>query len=271
MFPLQPFTMVQGATNEDSGKSTTSNNGGNNGSSNEEGGSGPDLAKKPKKSSSKKRSRSRSTSPGHGGKRRRTSNAEVLESEPVNLPAPSAPKVFTFDTQKVQQTQTIRSTIPPPPPMQDAGTMTQPHRNATLDDLCRAVEELERMENGRKQKEQKELENQQDEGKRRPGNITIPHSHSSPALEREKLRFGATPPYTPPPILSPARSMTMLANFSGAPSQPCTPSRILTPWTSRRSSDGRLTSESEESFAEPKINVGKDFQAALPPFNGEGG
>lgn len=144
-------------------------------------------------------------------------------------------------------------------------TGVHPHRNATLDDLCRAVEELERLENGEKEKQ-----NGDQDAKRRPGNIVIPQSQSTSALERERHRLGATPPYTPPPILSPARSMTMLASTPGLMSggQPCTPNRILSPWTSRRSSDGRHASESEDSYAEPRINVGKEFQAVLPVCKG---
>ena len=104
--------------------------------------------------------------------------------------------------------------------MHDAGTMTfsnQPvssHRNATLDDLVRAAEELERIENGSSNKEHvksqvADISNSDpgsdvdEAGRRRPKNITIPHSHSNPspaAIERERHRFGATPPYTPPPI-----------------------------------------------------------------------
>ena len=87
-------------------------------------------------------------------------------------------------------------------------------KGATLDDLCRAVEALEKMENGgggrgggggggRRD---------EDEDKRRPGNIQIP-THTSPSLERHRL--GSSPPYTPPPILSPARSMALLATIPG--------------------------------------------------------
>lgn len=69
--------------------------------------------------------------------------------------------------------------------------------------------------------------------KHRPGNISIP-SHSSPLLhhhDRQKLT-SFSPPYTPPPILSPSRSMTMLSNIaSGGPATPqvalpCTPNKI---------------------------------------------
>ena len=177
--------------------------------------------------------------------------------------------------------------------MHDAGTMTfsnqqssavaSTHRNATLDDLVRAAEELERIENGNS-KEHHVVKPQvtadvsnsdpgsdvDEAGRRRPKNITIPHSsHSNPspaqAIDRERHRFGATPPYTPPPILSPSRSLTMLATAAGGGAPPCTPSRILHPWSSRRSSEGQKPSESEEvSYTEPRINVGREFQAVLP-------
>ena len=167
--------------------------------------------------------------------------------------------------------------------MHDAGTMTfsnQPassHRNATLDDLVRAAEELERIENGNSKEHVKsqvaDISNSDpgsdvdEAGRRRPKNITIPQSHSNPspaAIERERHRFGATPPYTPPPILSPSRSLTMLATAAGGGAPPCTPSRILHPWSSRRSSEGQKPSESEEGYTEPRINVGREFQAMLP-------
>ena len=167
----------------------------------------------------------------------------------------SAPKVFTFDPQRVQ----------------DAETMTN-RGTATLDDLCRAVEELEKREQQQQRGgplEEAEGGGAGDDTKKRPGNIVIPQSHSSPAIERERHRFGATPPYTPPPILSPARSMTMLSSVMPLP-QPCTPGRILAPWTSRRSSENtRGPSETEEVYAEPRINIGKEFQAVLPAYDGE--
>ena len=272
--PLQPFTTF---TSLPAAGSDLGRNGGTaaNGSSSSSERANEQKPKKPKPAGvgvAKKRSRSRSISPAPAGrnKKRRTSedsNPESSDSGKTNLgskarqsssnagvaPVPSGPKVFIFDTQKLPSQDHAHSSG-----MHDAGTMTQPHRNATLDDLCRAVEELERLD---------KVGEEQD-SKRRPKNIVIPHSHSSPALERERHRFGATPPYTPPPILSPARSLTMLAGTSLMQNQPCTPSRILQPWSSRRSSDTRHTSESEESYTEPRINVGKEFQATLPAFEG---
>lgn len=139
-----------------------------------------------------------------------------------------------------------------------------PPRNATLDDLCRAVEELEKMENGNRGGGDSSMGRGEldEDDKRRPGNIQIPPTHANTSLDRDRHRFGSTPPYTPPPILSPARSMAMLA-------APGTPSRILQPWTCRRSSDHRKPSEAEESYLEPKINVGRQFQAVLPPYDGK--
>ena len=41
----------------------------------------------------------------------------------------------------------------------------------------------------------------------------------------------------------------------------------MQPWSSRRTSDHRKPSEAEEggAYLEPKINVGRQFQAVLPP------
>ena len=90
-----------------------------------------------------------------------------------------------------------------------SGSVRVGSKGATLDDLCRAVEALEKMENG---KEGGGAMREEEEDKRRPGNIQIP-THTSPSLERHRL--GSSPPYTPPPILSPARSMSMLAIVPG--------------------------------------------------------
>ena len=262
----------------ESGAAKLSRGSNSNGSSNEEGSSEKeDKRFKPKKHKSgvgKKRSRSRSSSPSNRKLRRRSSEDSIPEQlskgkGAVPLPVPRGPNVFTFDTRVENRGVTPVTTGATG--MHDAGTMTQ-HRSATLDDLCRAVEELERMENGRKEKQKdKELEEDSDDSsKRRPGNIRIPQSYSSPILEKERHRFGVTPPYTPPPILSPSRSMTMLGGL-GTPNtpQPCTPHRILQSWSSRRSSDNRRPSESDESYTEPRINIGKEFQAVLPEYRGK--
>lgn len=106
--------------------------------------------------------------------------------------------------------------------------------------------------------------------RKRPGNISIPQTQSpSPAIERERHRLGATPPYTPPPILSPSRSLIHLAHGVGQvnTSAPCTPNRILQHWNSNYA---RKVSETEEgNFSEPRINVGGEFQAKLPRYSGE--
>ena len=226
--------------------------------------------KKSKGSTKRSRSSSRSPSPssssskGSGTSKHRRSSEEGKNHKRGSkesltpLPVPRAPNVFTFD--KVDKSEEGQS---------------QGH-NATLDDLCRAAELLDSMEGrgGTNKKdpppgeEEEGNDSELDEnGRRRPKNITIPPSQSTPAIERDRLRLGATPPYTPPPILSPSRSLTMLA--SGAGPAPGTPCRILSHWSSRRSSDGHPLSESEESYNEPRINVGREFQAELPPYSGE--
>ena len=258
------------------------------------------------KKESRSRSRSRSKSPAPStssvkqAAKRRTSSEEKsgVGSKDVKLeglPVPRAPNVFTFDTKDHHHHHASSRSHAhhhhhgnSGGGMHDAGTMTfsnqqssatSSHRNATLDDLVRAAEELERIENGNSKEHVKsqvaDVSNSDagsdvdEAGRRRPKNITIPHSsHSNPspaAIDRERHRFGATPPYTPPPILSPSRSLTMLATAAGGGAPPCTPSRILHPWSSRRSSEGQKPSESEDmGYTEPRINVGREFQAVLP-------
>ena len=226
--------------------------------------------KKSKSSSKHSRSSSRSPSPSSSTSKASSSSKPRRSSEDgknkrgskeslTPLPVPRAPNVFTFDKVDKSEEQPSQS------------------HNATLDDLCRAAELLDSMEGrgGASKRdhppgddEEEGNDSELDEnGRRRPKNITIPPTQSTPAIERDRLRLGATPPYTPPPILSPSRSMTMLA--SGVGPAPGTPCRILPHWSSRRSSDGHPLSESEESYNEPRINVGREFQAELPPFSGE--
>ncbi len=216
-------------------------------------------SKKPKPSSNKRsRSNTRSCSPTPGSakssKVRRTSEEGKKKGggNLTPLPVPRAPSVFTFD--KVEGADT---------PSGVGG------RNGTLEDLCRAAELLDSMEGkGGASKDPPTDEGELDEnGRRRPKNITIPQTQSTPVIERDKLRLGTTPPYTPPPILSPSRSLSMLSGSAGpAPGTPC---RIMSHWSSRRSSDGHPLSETEETYNEPRINVGRGFQADLPPCSGE--
>lgn len=154
----------------------------------------------------------------------------------------------------------------------DNGSNSLTHSGSTLDDLCRAAAELERMDTGVVDKKEKgsQQEEEEDLCRKRPGNISIPQTQTpSPAIERERHRLGATPPYTPPPILSPSRSLMHLApGLVGAgqanTSAPCTPNRILHHWNYQRKA-----SEAEDGYSEPRINIGEEFQAKLPLFIGK--
>lgn len=98
----------------------------------------------------------------------------------------------------------------------------------TLDDLCRAAEELERIE--------------RDSMKPRPSPLTLPH-------ERRIASF--SPPYTPPPILSPARSLVLLSGGGGASSGIGGGGSIPTPnkiWPQRKGSDNKGVKDLEEPF-----------------------
>ncbi|XP_064402519.1 nascent polypeptide-associated complex subunit alpha, muscle-specific form-like isoform X3 [Halichondria panicea] len=253
--PLQPYTApeynVKHAPLSMGGKPTTTTN---NKATEEK-----PSNKKPKASSNNKRSRSNSrscsptpTSAKSSSKVRRTSDESKKKGggNLTPLPVPRAPSVFTFDKVEREEGDT---------PSGAGG------RNGTLDDLCRAAELLDSMEGkGGASKGPPTEEGELDEnGRHRPKNITIPQTQSTPIIDRDKLRLGNTPPYTPPPILSPSRSLSMLSGSAGpAPGTPC---RIMSHWSSRRSSDGHPLSESEETYNEPRINVGRDFQADLPP------
>lgn len=150
---------------------------------------------------------------------------------------------------------------------------------STLDDLCRAAAEVERLDisivPGGKKVKADENASQQDEedlSRKRPGNISIPQTQTpSPAIERDRHRLGATPPYTPPPILSPSRSLLHLAPGVAGASQGNTsapsPNRILQHWGNYQRKVSEVDLES--SFSEPRINIGEDFQAKLPECDGK--
>jgi len=213
------------------------------------------------------------------------SSAAAMEAI-ANLPVPREPSIFTFDPNAHIPSSSQKS-------LTSSSMSTQPsenavlggggggglvHKGSTLDDLCRAAAELERMdttETERREENGRGDSVEVESGKRRPSNIVIPDTQSpSSAIDRDKFRHH-TPPYTPPPILSPPRSSMMQLSAGvgpGNPSTPCTPNnRILHPWNSRRSNDGRMVSETEEtvSFSSPRINVGEMFQADLPDCDGE--
>ncbi|XP_019851798.1 PREDICTED: formin-like protein 5 [Amphimedon queenslandica] len=104
-------------------------------------------------------------------------------------------------------------------------------QGATLDDLCRAAEELERID-------------RDNSIKPRPSPLTLPH-------ERRIASF--SPPYTPPPILSPARSLVLLSGGVGGGSTGggVTGGGIPTPnkiWPQRKGSDNKGVKDLEEPF-----------------------
>ena len=221
--------------------------------------------------------------------------SDAMVDVPVNLPVPRGPSIFTFDpnsshvsgsalapqtSQKSVMSVNISSSTANTSSSELVGAAGGLlHIGSTLDDLCRAAAELERMETPGDDDKEKELnaylggEEMDEYGRKRPKNITIPHVQThSQAIEREKNRLGGTPPYTPPPILSPSRSVMHLAPWVGPVnlSTPCTPNRIIQNWSSRRSTDGRNISESEENRRIPHINIGDGYQAFLPKCDGKG-
>ena len=278
LFPsLQPFSTAQH-------QSTSTSESGEGSGKPHHHSDGKHHSKKPThKKQSHSCSDSNSPTPDSAKKRRCSNSSSAGTSDKEGEKKLGEPSVFTFDTSQLHPSHHL---MPPPPTgtMQDIGTMTAQEqggvggakaaqRNATLDDLCRAVEALEKMESRNSSgscgsANTPAKESCEEDDKRRPENIQIP-THTSPSLDRERHRFESTPPYTPPPILSPARALALQATPGTPGTASCsTPSRILQPWSCRRTSDHRKPSEAEDGFPEPKINVGKQFQAVLPQMNG---
>jgi hypothetical protein len=246
-----------------------------------------------KPSKSKRRKSSDDSShhqPSNLLKEARSKEKEVV---PGSLPIPRAPSIFTFDPNSAHPHHkplcpSSNATAPsaaignsssssstPSSEGQDNGGSNLTHSGSTLDDLCRAAAELERMpldDCGVPEEAKRAGAGHHEDDRKRPGNISIPQTQTpSPAIDRERHRLGATPPYTPPPILSPSRSLLHMApgvagSNQGSIAAPCTPNRILQHWNyQRKASEADL----ETSFSEPRINIGEEFQARLPVYDGK--
>lgn len=249
--------------------------------------------KRKKSSDDSSHTQKQSNLPKGESRNKEKESSAAVTSQTAPLPIPRAPSIFTFDSNStpphhnkptcpssVVITSSSSTTSTPSSEGHDNGGSTLTHSGSTLDDLCRAAAELERMDtshanNGRKEKKAADSAKQQHDdvdelGRKRPKNISIPQVQTpSPAIERERHRLGGTPPYTPPPILSPSRSLIHLAPGVGQANNPapCTPNRILQHWSSY---GGRKVSETEEGgFSEPRINIGEEFQAKLPKYVGK--
>ncbi|XP_065833589.1 zinc finger protein 541-like isoform X3 [Oscarella lobularis] len=124
--------------------------------------------------------------------------------------------------------------------------------------------------------------------RRRPENLNLRASHHERSLHDDDNeddedyypRPTTPPPYTPPPMLSPRLSMSGSASPLKSPRMtllntplPNTPRVAMTPgsakfnlpWMPRRISTGEGGTE-EQITLTPKINVGSQFQAEVPPF-----
>ncbi|XP_065919665.1 uncharacterized protein [Dysidea avara] len=165
-------------------------------------------------------------------------NDSAAQPPPSKRHEGEPPQVFTFDNNSKlsQESSDRRSFIN--------------HTSATLDDLCKAAESVRKIHTSHSPGGS----SQKDYLKRRPENIVIPSPYySSVGTPGEGSQ--RSPPYTPPPLLSPRPSI-----FTNTP---LTPRPLY--WPQRRSSEAPTVSESEESvtYSEPKINVGEEFQAEL--------
>lgn len=137
----------------------------------------------------------------------------ALQPPPSKRHETEPPQVFTFENNsKMSQDSTERRSF-------------VNHSAATLDDLCKAAESM------RKMGASHSAANQPDYLKRRPENIVIPSQYYTSTSSGSNPMVGAgdghqrSPPYTPPPLLSPRPSI-----FTNTP---LTPRSLY--WPQRRS------------------------------------
>lgn len=142
-----------------------------------------------------------------------SSSDSALQPPPSKRHEGEPPQVFTFENNsKISQES-----------MERRGFVN--HSAATLDDLCKAAESM------RKMGASHSAANQPDYLKRRPENIVIPSQYYTSASSSGNPMVGAgdphqrSPPYTPPPLLSPRPSI-----FTNTP---LTPRSLY--WPQRRS------------------------------------
>lgn len=133
----------------------------------------------------------------------------TLQPPPSKRHEGDPPQVFTFESNsKMSQESMERRFVN--------------HSAATLDDLCKAAESMRKMGAS--------AANQPDYLKRRPENIVIPSQYyasgsGNPPLGGGESSHQRSPPYTPPPLLSPRPSI-----FTNTP---LTPRSLY--WPQRRS------------------------------------